>query len=162
MMKTLILGYGNTLRKDDGLGVYTALALAALPLPDDVEIRTYQQLSPELSPVLAQVDNAVFIDAALMLGGQEPGTINTRVLQPRTNQPSGITHHFDPETLLAMAESLYGHAPHAMPFSVTAASFDLEEGLSPEVTSVLPILVESIKKHLLTISQNCKRPTIPT
>ncbi len=152
MMKTLILGYGNTLRKDDGLGVYAALALAALTLPDDVEIRTYQQLSPELSPVLAQVDQAVFIDAALASSEEEPGSIKTRALKPRTTQPGSITHHFDPETLLAMAETLYGHAPHATLFSVAAASFDLEEGLSPEVTSALPILVESIKKHLLTIS----------
>jgi len=147
-MKTLILGYGNTLRKDDGLGVYAAQALALLTLPDNVEIYTCQQLSPELSPALAQVDHAIFIDAALMLDGQKPGTIYTRVLQPRTTQPSGITHHFDPEMLLAMAESLYGHAPHAELFSVTAASFDLEEGLSPEVSAALPDLVESIKKHL--------------
>jgi hydrogenase maturation protease len=151
MMKTLILGYGNTLRKDDGLGVYAALALASQPLPDDVEICTYQQLSPEISPLLAQMDYAIFIDAALALDGQKSGTINTRILHPRTTQPSGITHHFDPETLLAMAETLYGHAPQATLFSVTAASFDLEEGLSPEVKVALPVLIEGIKKHLLTI-----------
>jgi hydrogenase maturation protease len=115
-----------------------------------VEIYTYQQLSPELSPTLAQVDHAIFIDAALMLDGQKPGTINTRVLHPRTNQPSSITHHFDPETLLAMAETLYGHAPKATLFSVTAASFDLEEGLSLEVNSALPVLIENIKKYLAT------------
>ena len=51
-MKTLILGYGNTLRKDDGLGMYAARSLASLPLPEDVEIRTYQQLSPEYLPYL--------------------------------------------------------------------------------------------------------------
>ncbi|MBI5950824.1 MAG: hydrogenase maturation protease [Chloroflexi bacterium] len=150
-MRTLILGYGNTLRKDDGLGVYAAQALASLPLPDDVEIRTCQQLSPELSPTLAQVDHAIFIDAALASNGEKPGTINTRILHPKTNQPSGITHHFDPETLLAMAESLYGHAPQATLFSVVAASFDLEEGLSSEANAALPVLIGSIKKHLLTI-----------
>jgi hydrogenase maturation protease len=143
-MKILILGYGNTLRKDDGLGIYAAQALTSLALPDGVEIRTYQQLSPELSPVLAQTDHVVFIDAALASNGEKPGTINTRFLQPRTSQPGGITHHFDPETLLAMAETLYGHAPQATLFSVTAASFDLEEGLSPEVAAALPILIETI------------------
>jgi len=151
LMKTLILGYGNTLRKDDGLGVYAALALASLTLPADVEVCTYQQLSPELSPILAEMDHAIFIDAALTSSEEKPGTINTRALHPRTNQPSGITHHFDPETLLAMAESLYGHAPQARLFSITAASFDLEEGLSPEVTAALPVLIESIKKYLFTV-----------
>jgi hydrogenase maturation protease len=151
-MKTLILGYGNTLRKDDGLGVYAVQTLASLNLPDGVEIYTSQQLSPELSPTLAQVDHAIFIDVALASSAEQPGTIKTRTLQPRTSQPGSITHHFDPETLLAMAESLYGHAPHAMLFSVTAASFDLEEGLSPEVTAAMPSLIESIKKYLFSIS----------
>jgi hydrogenase maturation protease len=150
-MKTLILGYGNTLRKDDGLGVYAAQSLASLTLPDDVEIRTYQQLSPELSATLAQMDHAIFIDAALTSSGEKPGTIKIRTLRPRISQPGSITHHFDPETLLAMAESLYGHAPQATLFSVSAASFDLEEGLSPEVTAALPVLIESIKKYLFAI-----------
>ena len=157
-MKTLILGYGNTLRKDDGLGIYAALALVPLTLPGNVEIRTYHQLSPELSPLLAQMDYVVFIDAALASSGQKPGTINTRALQPRTSQPGSINHHFDPETLLAMAETLYGHAPQATLFSVTAASFDLEEGLSPEVTAAMPILIESIKKYLFTLPQTASTP----
>ncbi len=153
LMKTLILGYGNTLRKDDGLGVYAALTLAALTFPVNVEICTYQQLSPELSPILARMDHAIFIDAALASNGEKPGTIKTRALQPRTNQPGSITHHFDPETLLAMAGTLYGHAPQSTLFSVTAASFDLEEGLSPEVTAALPVLIESIKEFLFRLPQ---------
>jgi hydrogenase maturation protease len=151
-MKTLILGFGNTLRRDDGLGIYAAQALASLTLPDDVEICTYHQLSPELSPVLAQVDHAIFIDAALTSSEEKPGTIKTRTLKPRTSQPGSITHHFDPETLLAMAETLYGHAPQAMLFSVTAASFDLGEGLSPETTTALPVLIDDVKIYLLSLS----------
>jgi hydrogenase maturation protease len=152
-MKTLILGYGNTLRKDDGLGIYAALTLASLPLPVGVEVCTYQQLSPELSPILAQVDHAIFIDAALASNREKAGAIKTRTLHPRASQPGSITHHFDPETLLAMSETLYGHAPHATLFSVAAASFTLEEGLSPEVTAALPILVENVKNTLSSLIQ---------
>jgi len=147
-MKTLILGYGNTLRKDDGLGVCAALNLASLPLPIGVEVCTYQQLSPELSPILAQMDHAIFIDAALASSGEKPGTIKIRALHPRTSQPGSITHHFDPETLLAMAETLYGHAPEAMLFSIAAANFDLEEGLSPEVNAALPMLIDHVVKKI--------------
>lgn len=148
MMKILILGYGNTLRKDDGLGVYAAQALALLDLPSDVEIFTCQQLSPELSSTLAEVDHAIFIDVALISSEEKPGTIKTRTLQPRTTQPSSVTHYFNPETLLAMAGALYGHVPQSILFSVTAASFDLGEELSPEVTTALPLLIESIKEYL--------------
>ena len=151
-MKILILGYGNTLRKDDGLGIYAAQALSSLTLPDGVEIFTYQQLSPELSPLLAQTEHAIFIDAALVSNGEKPGTINTRTLQPRTSQPGSITHHFDPETLLAMAQTLYGHAPQATLFSVNAGSFNLEEGLSSEVDAALPVLIHNIKEYLFGIT----------
>jgi hydrogenase maturation protease len=151
-MKTLILGYGNTLRRDDGLGIYAAQTLASTALPVDVEVRACHQLSPELSVTLAQVERAVFIDVALAADGEKPGMIKIRELHPRTTQPSGITHHFDPETLLAMAETLYGHTPRATLFSVTAEKFDLKEGLSPEVDAILPALVDEIKKYLFTIS----------
>jgi hydrogenase maturation protease len=153
-MKILILGYGNTLRKDDGLGIYAAQTLSPLVESSNVEIYTCQQLSPELSPMLAMADHAVFIDAAAASSGEEPGAINTRSLQPRTTRPSGITHHFDPETLLAMAETLYGHAPQAILFSVTAASFELDEGLSPEVDTALPVLVERVQEYLSALSIN--------
>ena len=152
-MKTLIIGYGNTLRKDDGLGVYAAQLLTSIVLPENVEILICQQLSPELSANLAQVEQAIFIDATLGIQGEMPGTIKTRRLGPRTTQPSGITHHFDPETLLAMAEILYDHVPQAILFTVTAASIDLGEGLSPEVSAALPVLIENIKKYLFTLSQ---------
>jgi hydrogenase maturation protease len=148
LMKTLILGYGNTLRKDDGLGVYAAQALAPDMLPVDVEVVTCHQLSPELSASLAQVERAIFIDATQGGDGEIPGTIKIRKLHPRATQPSGITHHFDPETLLAMAEALYSHVPQSTLFSVTAANFDLGEDLSPEVTAALPFLIEKIKKYL--------------
>jgi hydrogenase maturation protease len=153
IMKTLILGYGNTLRKDDGLGVYAAQALASATLPTDVEILVCHQLSPELSSTLAQVEQAIFIDATLAVGGETPGTIKTRSLHPRTTQPSGITHHFDPETLLAMAETLYGHVPQATLFSVATTSFDLEDGISPEVAAALPVLLASIEKHLFMLPE---------
>ena len=150
-MKIIILGYGNSLRQDDGFGVYAAQALASASLPGDVEIITCQQLSPELSVALAQVEHAIFIDAALGSADDQPGQIRTRELRPCATLPGGITHHFAPEMLLALAESLYGHAPHATLFGVTAASFELGEGLSPELARVLPILVEQVRGYIRTI-----------
>ncbi len=151
-MKTFILGYGNTLRKDDGLGIYAAEALASASLPTGVEVLSCHQLSPELSARLSQAEQAIFIDATLANEELPPGRIKTRKLHPRTTQPSGITHHFDPETLLAMSETLYGHAPRAILFSVTANDFDLGEGLSPAVTAALPVLVSEIKERLFSSS----------
>jgi len=153
-MKTLILGYGNTLRKDDGVGVYAIEALAAAALPADVEVLAAHQLSPELSATLAQVEHVIFVDVAVAASGEIPGMVKTRELHPRTTQPSGITHHFSPETLLAMAGALYSHAPQATLFSITAENFELGEGLSPEVAAALPVLVERIQEYLSALCIN--------
>ncbi len=153
-MKTLIVGYGNTLRKDDGVGIYAIEALASTALPAGVEVLDCHQLSPELSATLAQAEYVVFVDVTLAANGENPGMIKTRKLHPRTTQPSGITHHFDPETLLAMAVALYSHAPQATLFSITADNFELGEGLSPEVAAALPVLVEDIREYLLALSRN--------
>jgi hydrogenase maturation protease len=150
-MKIIILGYGNSLRKDDGFGVYAAQALASANLPGEVEIITCQQLSPELSVALSQADRAIFIDAALGSADDKPWHFKTRELQPCAMLPGGITHHFAPEMLLALAESLYGHAPQATLFAVTAASFELGEDLSPELALVLPVLVEQVRGYIRTI-----------
>jgi len=150
-MKTIILGYGNTLRKDDGLGVYAAEDLALICPPEEVEIMICQQLSPEVSARLAQVDQAIFIDAALAAEGEGAGQINMRSLQPQASQPGSLSHHFDPEMLLAMAEGLYGHTPGAVLFSVAAADFGLGEGLSPQVAKALPLLVGQVKEYLNTL-----------
>ena len=71
-MTTAILGVGNLLMKDDGVGVHVARALGALDLPDDVVV-----IDAGTDPAVAyDVDYAgriIVIDA--VLGDGPPGTI---------------------------------------------------------------------------------------
>jgi hydrogenase maturation protease len=146
MIKTLIIGYGNTLRQDDGLGIYAAEELSRLALPAGVAVLTCQQLTPDLAADLAEVDSVAFIDACAPAG--QPGRITQRDLAPCTTTPSGITHHFGPGTLLALAGALYGHTPRAMLFTVEAESFELGEGLNEAVVTSLPELVRQVSNWI--------------
>jgi len=47
--RVLVIGYGNTLRGDDGLGQRAAEALAQRALPDGVEVLSCHQLTIELA-----------------------------------------------------------------------------------------------------------------
>ncbi len=74
----LILGIGNYLMGDEGVGVHIIHALARTKLPHGVDILDGGTGSFDLMPVLARFSRALFIDATM--DGQPPGTV--RVLYP--------------------------------------------------------------------------------
>ena len=59
----LVIGYGNTLRGDDGIGPAVAGEIDRLAVPG-VRVIVVHQLTPELAADLAACRRAVFIDAA--------------------------------------------------------------------------------------------------
>jgi hydrogenase maturation protease len=121
----LVIGYGNELRRDDGVGPWVARELAALGLPK-VRVRTLPQLVPELAAELAGARLAVFIDARL--GSSQEKEVTMERLTPSGN-PEIPGHWADPGALLTLA-SIYGRAPAAVLVSVTGQDFSLGEGLS--------------------------------
>ncbi len=141
MSQILIIGYGNPLRGDDGLGWHAARLLAERIRRDDVEIVTCHQLTPELAEDVSQADLVIFIDAACV--GQ-PGVLRFDDVQPDARANVDFTHHFDAPALLACAQVLYGTCPRAVLCSVAAESFDLTEDLSGVVQAALPALVQRV------------------
>lgn len=64
-MKTLVLGIGNTLLSDEGVGIHVLQALAAgSPLPDDVELMDGGTLSFTLAGPIEEADALIVVDAA--------------------------------------------------------------------------------------------------
>src|ERR1017187_9377874 len=60
----LVVGYGNSLRRDDGVGLRVAEAIEALQLPG-VRTLTCQLLTPEYADPMARVRRVIFVDAAV-------------------------------------------------------------------------------------------------
>jgi len=141
--RTLIVGYGNTLRRDDGIGVVAALHLFDTLPADTVTVVHCRQLMPELAESLADVDIAVFIDAS---AGAPPGRVAVIALERNDALPEGFTHRFEPPALLALAHQLYGRRPRAFLISVCGQSFDLGEGLSDVVTAALPQVMHEVQR----------------
>jgi len=71
-MTTAILGVGNLLMRDDGVGVHVARALDALDLPDDVVVID-AGTDPDVAYDVDYMDRIIIIDA--VLGDGPPGTI---------------------------------------------------------------------------------------
>jgi hydrogenase maturation protease len=141
MARTLIIGYGNPLRGDDGLGWHAAERLAAVLPETEAEIMTCRQLTPELAEPISRADLVIFIDAEQT---GPAGKLSCRRITPGTSPSGALSHHLTPAMLLAWARGLYGTCPEAIVFSVSGQSFDCEEGLSPHVSSALPRLIERV------------------
>jgi hydrogenase maturation protease len=125
MGHTLVIGYGNPLRRDDGAGPALARRIADLRLPG-VEVIEAHQLLPEHAAALSRADRALFVDASA-----EPGLAAPRMreLQPSA-EPSLAPHASDPEALLALAAILFEHSPEARLLEIPAADLSIGEGLS--------------------------------
>jgi hydrogenase maturation protease len=120
----LVIGYGNTLRSDDGVGPRTAEAVAAMRF-DGVETLSCHLLTPELAEPISRAEAVVFVDAAV----DEPREVRLRLLEPAaTSRFPG--HAADPAVLLALARDVYGHTPRAWLLTIPAENTAIGEALS--------------------------------
>ncbi len=127
MKKALVIGYGNTLRSDDGVGVWVAGRIAALHLPY-VDVRTYHQLYPELAADIVQYDTVIMVDASF---SSEP--IIVRKIIPLPASSPSTNHNVSPEMLQQLAGEMYGVSIDIRVFTVRGESFKFGSKLSLRV-----------------------------
>lgn len=71
--KIAILGIGNTLLKDEGIGIHVIEKMQSLNLPNNVELIDGGTLGPDLIDFIENKDKVIIIDAVEF--NQKPGTI---------------------------------------------------------------------------------------
>lgn len=165
-MRTLIIGYGNVDRQDDGVAWHIlqaaahSLGYAQIDLfENDVPVRfgdtdfLFQlQLVPEFSELLAEYERVCFVDAHT---GTVPENIHFEELVPGY-QHSPFTHHLTPNSLLAMTSSIYHKSPEAVLISVRGYEFGFKQDLSDLTSPLVPAAVELILKWLNKSSKTIK------
>ena len=125
-VKSLVIGYGNSLRGDDGIGRKLAQTIAEWQLPG-VRSLDLHQLTPELAAELAQVELAIFIDAC---PAKDHDAVTFQAIKPSAsiNFPS---HFSNPQALLSLTQAVYGRCPPAWWVMVPGVNFSLSDRLSP-------------------------------
>jgi hydrogenase maturation protease len=104
----LVIGYGNPLREDDGIGWRAAELLEERLSPDSAEIIQCHQLTPELAAKLEHATVVLFLDAAC---DQEPGVVSCVSVQ--ADLAGAWSHQLSPGQLLTLTKQLSGQAPPA-------------------------------------------------
>jgi hydrogenase maturation protease len=122
----LVLGYGNTLRRDDGAGWKAAEEVARWGCPS-VRVLTRALLTPDLADEIEAADLVVFIDARA--DRPESGVLLEPVAPPSDAQVS-LLHTSSPAMLLGLCRALSGRAPAAILVSIPAEDLGFGENLS--------------------------------
>ena len=127
-MKTLVIGYGNTLREDDGVGFRVAEVVQTWNL-EGVEARPCQQLTPELAADMADASCVIFVDATPPQNPHSPIVVER--IESGHYSSLFSAHHSSPTALLSLTQQLYGKQPEAYTMLLPSWSMGYGEDLSP-------------------------------
>jgi hydrogenase maturation protease len=139
----LILGIGNVLMGDEGVGVRVVERLQETTLPEGVECLDGGTGSFVLLEPMQKASRVILIDATV--DGAPAGTV--RRLQPRysTEYPRTLTAHDIGLKDLLDAFYLLGQQPEVTLFAVSIEPLqDLSVELSPEVNAIVPDVARAV------------------
>ena len=147
-MKTLVLGIGNTLLSDEGIGVHVTQQLQSmLPLSDDIEILDGGTLSFTLASPIEDADALIVVDAAQLKSA--PGTL--KVFEGEAmdaflfgNRKSSV-HEVSLTDLMSIA-MLTGHWPERRALvAIQPEKVDWGDYPTPQVAAAVPLACEHIQ-----------------
>ena len=144
-MRTLILGIGNLLLCDEGVGVHVARALQREELPENVVILEVGTAFLDARPEIEQADRIIIVDA--MQADHAPGTIY-RVPFDDCVKPECIAslHGFDLSRVIYLAGR--ETPPEAVVIGVEPARIDWGTELSPKILEMVPSIIEAVKMEI--------------
>ncbi|HYA13341.1 MAG TPA: hydrogenase maturation protease [Syntrophales bacterium] len=157
--RTLVIGYGNIDRADDGVAYYVINALRQRlgqemlkedftgldELGAEIDSIFLVQLAPELIDVLALYHRIIFVDAHVY---DNVDNLYCIPVFPEYT-PSTFTHHMTPPILLALLKSIYRQEPEGHLVSIRGYDFDFHRDLSEDTRDLVDPAVDHILQTLI-------------
>ena len=144
-LKTLVLGIGNLLLGDEGVGVHAANALLKEDLPSETKVLEVGTAILDALPELETANRIIILDAMKYEG--EPGSIySIPHYQCSGSRCIASMHGFDISRVLALAG--HGDSQDVLVLGVEPSYLGWSLELSPPVAEALPLLLEAVKREL--------------
>lgn len=152
LARTVVLGMGNLLLRDEGVGVHVARALKKLSLPTDVEI---VDGGTSLDPLFLEVDKLIVVDA--VRGGGEAGAIYRFRPQDIESAPGVMTsvHQIGLVEGLRMASYAGVEPREIVIIGVEPKEIDWGLELTPELERKIPQLMELVLREIGEKGERC-------
>jgi hydrogenase maturation protease len=149
--KIMVMGVGNILLSDEGLGVHLLNELTKMSLPENIELLEGGTAGLELVHLIQEIDFLIIVDA--INANDEPGSIfrfqpeEINVLPERYEVSF---HQVGIMEVLAMA-SILGHAPQTLIFGIQPKSLEWGLELTPEISKVFPKVIDLLMQEFHSI-----------
>jgi hydrogenase maturation protease len=146
--KIVILGVGNLLLSDEGVGVHVADELMKMDLPPGVSVVEGGTDGFRLLNVITEADRVIIIDA--VKGGAEPGSIYRFDIDEVRNCPPGFRTSVHQIGILEVIDlsGLIGKTPHTTVIGIEPKSLEMGMELTHEIKSKIPRIIELIFEEL--------------
>jgi hydrogenase maturation protease len=154
-IRCLILGCGNALRGDDGVGPWLcAWAEERFAGQPGVRVIARQQWTPELADEIAAAESVVFVDSSVESAA---GLVRLIEVSPEPGESGWTNHHAGAPQLLALARDLYSSIPaHALLLTIGAGSIALGEEFSAPVRAALAEACQLLAETVLNLSSGTR------
>jgi len=162
-LKTLVLGLGNPILTDDGVGIYVVRALAGnhrgnhrgLPLRDDVVFAEASVGGLRLLDAIAGYERVIMVDAIQTPDG-EPGEVYRLCPSDlRASLHSGSTHDLSLPGALALGRGLGMRLPDDKAIVIIAVEVEdvltFGEACTPRVQAAIPQAVQMVLEEVLLL-----------
>lgn len=160
MARTLVIGYGNLDRQDDGVAYHVINALRQRlgqePLDEEeaglealgagIDSILVTQLVPELLDTVADYEQVIFVDAHVC---PDADALQCIALRPEYGSAT-FTHHMTPAMFLALLQMLHQRDPAGILVSIRGHDFDFRRGLSAATQALVEPAVEQILQLVAT------------
>jgi hydrogenase maturation protease len=142
-----IVGIGNLLLKDEGIGIHIAHALQKMTLPSGVEAID-GGTSPELMPYITGAARLVVIDA--METGDEPGSVYRLRLDELNIEAARIasTHEINLIAELKLMRLMGKAMPETTIIGIQPAEISWGTELSPQLEVKIPEIVRLVLREI--------------
>jgi len=144
----VILGIGNILLSDEGVGVHVANELMKMELPPNISVVEGGTDGFRLLNVITEADRLIVIDA--VKGGAAPGSIYRFDIDEVKNVPSGFKTSVHQIGILEVIDlsGLIGKTPYTTVIGIEPKSLEMSMELSIEVKEKVPRVIELVIEEL--------------
>ncbi len=150
LMKILVLGIGNVLMGDEGVGVHSIKELEKSSWPENVHFLDGGTGGFHLLEYLQHYKTIIMIDATM--DGRPPGTL--RLIKPKFSSdfPKALSAHDIGLKDLVESASLLGHLPEVYLITVSINTVQpMQMEMSPDVSGAIPSVVKQVEEILKTL-----------
>jgi hydrogenase maturation protease len=147
--RTLILGVGNILLGDEGVGIHAIRELDKRPLPPHVDVIDGGTAGLDLLDLMRGHERVIIIDA--VEAGAEPGTIFRFTPDEVTSEARALPlslHQTEVLKVLELATYLGQPLPPVVIYGIQPESMDWSTELSSALRASLAKLVDAVLKEI--------------